>query len=418
VEIRRKIWLLLLLAPAIARAEGGMTSGDLGESASKDKSEFPQPWFVGEKEVTYCIDRGDDFSASLDEAREDIGTAVGDWGQTLSQIPQAPLPGKGKIASRYREVPCGEEHELTFYLGKQPPEVVEALAKEKYAPAALSHVTGYDPGTGRARGFVWLAADRGEHRFEGVFAGAAKLNKMPEDFWAEKNRRFHAVLHELGHVNGFPHVPFSVMSQETIQLINPNVASHVRRMTSASFLASPKGFKPGEPFCVRSEDFVPRKQGGQLPDRDGYTSRICLDLGGRSLEEAVRGGVGLELSQAPKGTPTPPKANGCPDAIWTPARGGRLFGMKPVENTAVKVAGRYRNMSGKMETHEFFRVTAAQNWEGWYRSDRGDLCPAKLGVFGRQAFRLLLACGTGEAVVGYFPDSPIWAPATGETDRN
>lgn len=192
----------------IATAQAGTMTSSGTESRPLTSN---NPWYVGEETVRYCIQADSSFSVNIRDASAQIMEAIEDWLMTLKSLrPETGLSdfaaGKARRwATRFKAVQCTANHELTFRLGLPSEAVKTALGSDLKFFAGLALRESFDDATGRTSGTVWLASDIGETRFQ----GATRVKK----FWLEGSNLYNVLLHELGHVMGFPHTKNTVLDE-------------------------------------------------------------------------------------------------------------------------------------------------------------------------------------------------------------
>jgi hypothetical protein len=94
---------------------------------------------------------------------------------------------------------------LVFKIGTFDDAVQAALQFSATRTVAFALRTSYDEATGRSTGYVWLAPDRGEKRYQGPM--------LASEFWARKNVMRNVLMHEVGHVFGLEHYGQTVMDE-------------------------------------------------------------------------------------------------------------------------------------------------------------------------------------------------------------
>ena len=185
---------LVLFVAVNPRAIAGMSSSG-GERITTEQN----PWFLGDESVRYCILRSDDFSMPLERAANVLSEVMSDWTTTLAKLDPTPLEtpaGKRRLTLSFTQVPC-ESAELKIYFGASDDAIQEALKFYAAETVGFALRQSYDQVLGRAKGLVWIAPDQGLQKYRGpMFA---------TDVWTHEVALHNVLLHELGHVFGFPH---------------------------------------------------------------------------------------------------------------------------------------------------------------------------------------------------------------------
>lgn len=267
VYAMKKIILIVFLVSisyfSYASDDGGWSSSGGGEFVTNQHN----PWFFRhikdkDKKVTWCIDHGGEknFSLSIDKAREEVETALNMIGKEIEEgFPIHRCPYYSKASGRFLagfcshpiingdpyalylntkysyQEKCDDKADLTFVLGNPSSSNFQKLVSKqgkaratKFGGVAIR--TKYELSENfniESKGFIYIAADRGEYRYSGV--GASIGARQSRDIWTYRylgettgNEQYlvhphikqekeiaspflATVLHELGHVYGFKH---------------------------------------------------------------------------------------------------------------------------------------------------------------------------------------------------------------------
>jgi hypothetical protein len=201
---------------------GGLTGTGGGGTVTFERN----PWFLGVKPVSYCINSGKDFSGGK-LAKEIIQQALYDWASTITALEpdeEALLSGtksddsdfaphsnerrvQMKLQTKFFEVSCDKDPELIFALGIRNAVISNILTKYPQHVVGFAEQTYYDIETRRAKGIIWLTEDLGANRYRSISGQSGPLNL----FWQDRDTLYSAMTHELGHVFGFSHEHNGIM---------------------------------------------------------------------------------------------------------------------------------------------------------------------------------------------------------------
>jgi hypothetical protein len=184
---------------------GGAPSAAAGNSSSGG-GEFitteNNPWFIGETPVSYCVE-ADHAAFSAGDAQIDaaVQEALTTWASTvqaLAPIPTGAIGGQPRsLSTSFVRSPCDASTELRFVFGVHTPEIDELLKQFARYTISFAKQRAFDEATGRAKGVVWVAGDRGASAYMGPHA--------PGEYWSMGATLYNVLLHELGHVYGLGH---------------------------------------------------------------------------------------------------------------------------------------------------------------------------------------------------------------------
>ncbi len=159
------------------------------------------PWFIGNKPITYCIQKSVDFSQDLEGATYDVARAFDDWHKTITALDnfetsEPLLDGKQKvIASQFvLKESCSDDVDLTILLGVINEEIISVLEDNLMQYIGFTNRTHFDQESGWSKGYIWITPDLGPFGYQG----------LAKHFW-DKGGLFEVMLHEIGHVLGFHH---------------------------------------------------------------------------------------------------------------------------------------------------------------------------------------------------------------------
>lgn len=224
------IFLLLLSLQALAGQDGGWVSS--GGELFKDAH---NPWFVrNTKQVYYCILSDEQtLSQTADTLPKVIAEALDFWKKEFSKVVSQETPGRFDLGGQdFIQVDCKDEKvDVRFLFGYSTltAEEIKYLVKpEKYIGVSVR--TAYDKVNLKAKGFVYIASDKGEHSYE-------NNGTLTQEAWRNKKLLQYALMHELGHVFGFPHTGSGLMSEVFLdQLLNKFLVDSFLKLPIDSFL--------------------------------------------------------------------------------------------------------------------------------------------------------------------------------------
>jgi hypothetical protein len=254
-----EITLFLSLGQPNAFA-GGMTS-----SGGELPTDEGNPWFIGEKPVSYCIVNGfgsGQFSVSDDLVTKWISDVLSDWSETIRQFSPAPVNlGDGKLrnlTTDFKRVnvqqsvsPENSDCELSFVLGLPTahPAIESAISQRWVAKELIAFAkrTNFDLGSGRGRGFVYFSPDLGSPEFLERYGYHGK--KHQADYWNSELVFKQILAHELGHVFGLGHEAQFIMKQSLPWKV---VAKSIKRYIRPQGFFAMTGYHRKQQTCGRS----------------------------------------------------------------------------------------------------------------------------------------------------------------------
>lgn len=206
--------------------QGGFIDGNSANFITNENN----PWFLSDKDkdtFTYCLsvpneaDYSNLYSISLENADQLINTALAQWHEVLekmrsainykiedqiflnNQLDDLNILDRNpkKIVSLATKVPCEEKPDLVFLFA---PENSQNITQIKNIDTKIGAAIRTDYNADRlwSSGIIWVVPDK-------INSIANLSENIWQDLW-----RFHAViLHELGHVYGFPHNSIEIMEE-------------------------------------------------------------------------------------------------------------------------------------------------------------------------------------------------------------
>lgn len=223
--------LLILITNAFAGNDGGWVSS--GGELFKDAH---NPWFVkNTKQVYYCI-KSDEvtMSQTAEDLPQVINEALKFWANEFSKTVSEETPGRFDLGGQdFILVDCKDEKvDIRFLFGYSTlttDEIKYLVKPEKYIGVSVR--TSYDKVNLKAKGFVYISSDKGDHAYE-------NNGTLTQEAWKNKKLLQYALMHELGHVFGFPHTGSGLMSEVFLdQLLNKFLVESFLKLPIDSFLA-------------------------------------------------------------------------------------------------------------------------------------------------------------------------------------
>jgi hypothetical protein len=208
---------IFALASASAWAGGWASSGG---GSFKDQH---NPWFVrNTAAVSYCVSiDSDTFSASADRVHSAVRTAIAYWKSEFGKLQSMGSAGDFEVGTQTftEAADCASadvrvlagygklaDNEVAFFRDAND------ATKDVTQYIGVSVRTDYDEVDLRAKGFVYISSDRGAHVYQND-------GNLITEAWSKPNLLEYALIHEFGHVFGFPHTGASIMSEVFLERI-------------------------------------------------------------------------------------------------------------------------------------------------------------------------------------------------------
>lgn len=202
MKVAHALTSLALIVSGQAFADAGGYSGGGGDY---HQIGFGTAWYIGTKEIQYCIEKTSSFGFTVNELQQNFESAAETWKQYIQDRRiQMDLPQENRLNLNLRYVgKCKGNEDLRLYFGSEPAEVIEAKKKfEK--PYAFAIRESYDLPTGMGKGFIWFATPGS------VFPLAGDTG-FPN--WLKPYTLHGMMLHEVGHVLGVGHLEGTIMRE-------------------------------------------------------------------------------------------------------------------------------------------------------------------------------------------------------------
>ncbi len=201
-----------------------LTQGDWVSSGGERFKDANNPWWiVNTTQVKYCIDVDQDsFTASREMIGKIVEKALDDWRKEFVR-PISFFEDTNKVLVKWNELGVGkqrfqkisctgeEDLKLQFGYGTLTAPQREYL-RDPLHFVAVAVRTSYDEKNLKGRGFIFVGSDIGPNRFA--------PDTQAERVWQSGAALYLAVIHELGHVFGLPHLGnrYSLMGAGILEL--------------------------------------------------------------------------------------------------------------------------------------------------------------------------------------------------------
>jgi hypothetical protein len=209
--------ILLCLLPQALMAKGGGWISSGGESFLDGKN----PWFLHGTSIQVCLAVDSGMSLPASEIKPVLDRAIKYWQEEFKKETDhlyAPSRRGFKLGENTfvfnQELGCSGDEDLRFLFGSESLTERERLylqtGLKNYVGVAVR--TDYDRTHLRGKGFIYIASDKD-----------LQNAKMSEDLiakpWSHAKLLEMALIHEIGHVFGIPHMGGSIMSEIFMDLL-------------------------------------------------------------------------------------------------------------------------------------------------------------------------------------------------------
>jgi len=208
IKLLIAVTILLLIGQKKALS-GGMDSG----GGSTIFAHQGAAWYLGDEPIHYCIQRHQSYPVSIAAIKESISKVINKW-KIYYQIKGFSRPQEDEklplINFNYQlNENCQGNEDLTFYFGRATEEV-EQLKTNYQDPLGFSYSKSFDKKRAWTNGLVWIS--------EGKTANG-QSGHHEIDFVNSPVSLDVILLHEVGHIMGIGHVPFTVMQKEIVEVL-------------------------------------------------------------------------------------------------------------------------------------------------------------------------------------------------------
>lgn len=225
--------LFMIVFSSQAFAQGGfvISGGELFRDAKN-------PWFVrNTTDVKYCIKHdAATFSASLGDISKAIQDGFTYWKDEFNRNQSLQAPGFVQIGTQsFHEVSCTDNPDIEFLFGYSTlSENLIAFLKDPKKYIGVTVRTDYDLAQLKAKGFVFFSSDLGEHAYD-------NNGSLIKEAWRRPRILQYAILHELGHIFGIPHMGAGLMSEVFLnQILDKTLVASYEQYAIEPFLSPAK----------------------------------------------------------------------------------------------------------------------------------------------------------------------------------
>jgi hypothetical protein len=243
------LFVVMIFSGLVSFANGGWVSSG-GESLIYARN----PWFVkNTATVNYCLQMDESsFSASKSQVEQLIVEALAYWRNEFIQNSTSTTPkmGYASVATQnfVYQSQCQKDTPLIFKLGLKTldmDEVTYLVDPKKFIGVTIRK--NYSLETLQGDGIIYISADKGADAY-------TNSGQMVEQAWKSPALLRYALIHELGHFFGLPHVGSGIMSEVFMTvLLNKNMASEFANSSQLSFLNPQSNFE----VCRTTNRFNP-----------------------------------------------------------------------------------------------------------------------------------------------------------------
>ncbi len=230
--------LIFLLLPGCGSSLKGPALQGSGVSSGGDViNDANNPWFVGNvHKVAYCLDH-DPVSVSASRAviESAIKKAFEFWHEEFIRLHDSFYVLDGLGLQEFVSIPCDGNEDIRFQFGAG----TLTQGQKDFLVPLQKHVgvtvrTSYDEVALRGKGYVYIASDKGENKFD----VGSHLNSEP---WTHEGLLLRVLIHEIGHTLGIAHLGGKGMDLNPMQmnLMSERYPEHIlEKNTAGEFLST------------------------------------------------------------------------------------------------------------------------------------------------------------------------------------
>lgn len=270
----KSILVLILILASMVLFTGSVLAkgGSMDSGGGNIVTYHNNPWFINRDQVTYCVIKSDNYSLDMKRSLFEIRYAMDDWEMTLAKLK---VSTNWKNHQKYRFIKkfkylesCDGKVDLRIMLGVVDEKVKKVLRASGNGYVAFVKRESFNNQTLQSTGYIWVAPDLGKYSYKGINQRA----------WYRGESTYYIIMHELGHVLGFQHVPFdpvmgpgmpeqyadltvSGSSYQSIYTLPDNQQFHyTKHILLKSFTTSTETICTDFPMKERSFDGLARKK--------------------------------------------------------------------------------------------------------------------------------------------------------------
>ncbi|MGZ5279782.1 MAG: hypothetical protein ACXWC9_07570 [Pseudobdellovibrionaceae bacterium] len=222
------LFIIFIFFHQMSLAQGWVSSG--GELFQNAKN----PWFVKSTSlVKYCIQiEKNHFSADAATVASTLREGFEYWKAEFIRSQSLSSASSFQVATQtFEQVDCTANPDIQFQFGYgtlTAKQIAELKNPSKYIGVTVR--TSYEPIQMKASGFVYFSSDSGPHAYN-------NKGDLIDKAWSRPLILKYAILHELGHIFGIPHMGSGLMSEVFLnQILNKGLVDKYESTPVEPFL--------------------------------------------------------------------------------------------------------------------------------------------------------------------------------------
>ncbi|MDA8793147.1 hypothetical protein N9N67_07870 [Bacteriovoracaceae bacterium] len=197
-------------------------------------------WFIkNTKLIRYCIQYdASSFSMSEDRIHKIIKKAFNYWEKEFSKIEDENKVGRFILGGqKISQVTCSKNTDVAFKFGYGTLNKNEIdYLKNPIKYIGVSVRQSYDEENLKGKGFIYISSDQGPHKYQ-------NNGNLIIRAWENEKILEYTLIHEIGHVFGFPHSGNGIMSENFLdQLLNKYLNPYFLNLEIEPFLIAKKQY--------------------------------------------------------------------------------------------------------------------------------------------------------------------------------